>query len=319
MTTTETTRPLGDSGLHVSPLVLGGNVFGWGADEDTSFAVLDAYVAAGGTTIDTADNYSAWVPGNEGGESETVIGRWLAARGRRDDVVICSKVGMGGGRMPVGLTRDLIRSGVEGSLQRLGVDRIDLYYAHQDDPGTPLSETMAAFDELVREGLVGAVAASNYSAARLAEALRVSDEGGLTRFVALQPHLNVIDRGGFDADTEALCAARELGVLAYFGLARGFLSGKYRPDGAVPDSPRAAGVQRDYFTPTGWAALAAVEEIAAAHGATASQVALAWLIGRPHITSAIASSTSPEQVRELMGAVTLTLTAAERARLDAVA
>lgn len=317
--TTNTTRPLGDSGLHVSPLVLGGNVFGWGADEDHSFAVLDAYVAAGGTTIDTADNYSAWVPGNEGGESEAVIGRWLAGRGRRDDVVICTKVGMGGGRMPVGLTRDLIRSGVEGSLQRLGIDRIDLYYAHQDDPDTPLAETMGAFDELVREGLVGAVAASNYSAERLAEALKVSAEGGLTRFVALQPHLNVIDRGGFDAATEELCAAQGLGVLAYFGLARGFLSGKYRPDAEVPATPRAAGVQRDYFTPTGWAALAAVEEIAAAHGATPSQVALSWLIDRPHITSAIASATTPDQIRELMGAVALTLTAEERARLDGVA
>lgn len=319
MTITTITRPLGSSGLRVSPLVLGGNVFGWGADEDASFAVLDAYVAAGGTTVDTADNYSAWVPGNQGGESEALIGRWLRSRGRRDDLVIATKVGMGGGRMPRGLGRDQIRAGIEGSLERLGIDRVDVYYAHEDDLDTPLEETVRALDEIVREGLVTAVAASNYPAPRLAEALRIARREGLNGFVALQPHFNLIDRAGFEGEVEAVCRDNGLGVLAYFGLARGFLTGKYRPGGAVPAGPRAAGVQRDYFTPAGWAALAAVEEVAAAHAASPAQVALAWLMGRPGITSAIASATTPAQVRELMGAVALELSPEARERLDGVA
>ncbi len=310
-------REFGTTGLHVAPLCLGGNVFGWSADEEASFAVLDAYVAAGGNFIDSANIYSGWVPGNEGGESEAIIGRWLADRGRPDDLVIATKVGMAGGRFPKGLTRDHIRAGVEGSLERLGVERIDLYYAHEDDADTPLTETMAAFDELVREGLVSAVAASNYPAPRLAEALRVSDEGGFTRFGGLQPHFNLLDREGYAADAEGLCRDEGLGVAPYFALARGFLAGKYRPGAELPRTPRAAGVERDYLNDRGWRVLAEVESIAAAHDATPAQVSLAWLMARPGVTCPIASATGPEQVRELATAADITLSQDEYDRLDA--
>jgi aryl-alcohol dehydrogenase (NADP+) len=301
----------------VHPLCLGGNVFGWSADEDASHAVLDAYVAAGGNFIDTANNYSGWVPGNRGGESESVLGRWIAARGGHDDLVLATKVGMAAGEMPKGLTRDHIRRGIEGSLARLGVDRVDLYYAHEDDEGTPLAETVAAFDELVREGLVGAVGASNYSAPRLAEALRVADEGGLARFAVLQPHLNLIDRDGFDAALAGVCRDGGLAVAPYFGLARGYLAGKYRPGAAVPDTPRAAGVLRDYSTPRAAAVLAAVDEVAAAHDATPAQVSLAWLMAVEGVAAALASATRPEQVRELVGAADLALSDGEVAALTA--
>jgi aryl-alcohol dehydrogenase-like predicted oxidoreductase len=313
-------RPFGDSGLALSPLCLGGNVFGWGADEEASAAVLDAYVETGGNVIDSADVYSAWVPGNTGGESEAIVGRWLAARASADEVVVATKVGMAGGPdQPKGLGRDLIRRRVEASLGRLGVDRVALLYAHEDDPATPLVETMAAFDELVREGLVGAVAASNYPVGRLAEALEVSAREGLVRFEGYQPPLNLLDRGGWDGAMQDLCRREGLGVATYFGLARGFLTGKYRPGAPLPDSPRAAGVARTYMDARGFAALEAVDAVAAAHEASPAQVALAWVMAQPGVTCAIASATTPEQVRELAGATRLRLGDEELARLDAVA
>ena len=226
----DTRRPFGRSPLRLSTLCLGGNVFGWSADEDASFAVLDAYVAAGGNVIDSADIYSAWVPGNAGGESERIVGRWLASRDVPADVVVATKVGMAGGPdQPKGLTRDGVLRRAEASLQRLGVDRIPLYYAHEDDPGTPLEETLRAFDELVGQGVVGTIAASNYPVARLREAMEISAREGLVRFEGYQPPLNVLDRGRLRRRGAGRSAPREdLGVAAYFALARGFLTGKYR-------------------------------------------------------------------------------------------
>ena len=231
-------RELGRSGLHVAPLCLGGNVFGWGADEEASAAVLDAYVAAGGNAVDSANVYSAWVPGNRGGESEEIIGRWLAGRADREDLVIATKVGMAGGPgQPKGLTREIILRGAEESLHRLQVDRIDLFYAHEDDPETPLEETLGAFDELVRQGLVRAIGASNYPAERLTEALRLSEQRGLARFEALQPPYNLVDRGGYEGELQEICLAENLGVATYFSLARGFLSGTGRRPGPAPRTP----------------------------------------------------------------------------------
>lgn len=291
-------------------------MFGWTCDQDASFAVLDAYVAAGGNFIDTADVYSAWVPGNSGGESEAIIGRWMAARGNRDDLIIATKVGMQGGPdQPKGLDRERI---AEASLGRLATDRIDLYYAHEDDADTPLEETMAAFDELVREGSVRTVAASNYSAERLSEALAASADAGLVRYEGLQPCFNLLERADYEGASEDVCREHRLGVAPYFTLARGFLTGKYRPGAALPNTPRAAGISREYLNDRGWAVLAAVDEVAAVHGATPAQVSLAWLMQRPGITSPIASATTPEQVAEIMGAVDLALTPQEMALLDSV-
>ena len=300
----------------MAPLCLGGNAFGWGADEEASAAVLDAYVAAGGNAIDSANIYSWWAPGNRGGESETIIGRWLAGRTDRDDLVIATKVGMAGGPgQPKGLTREIVLRGAEESLRRLRVDHIDLYYAHEDDPGTPLEETLGAFDELVRQGLVRAIAASNYPAERLAEALRLSEERGLARFEALQPPYNLVDREGYEGELQELCLSEDLGVATYFSLARGFLSGKYRPDRPLPDSPRAAGVARDFMNDRGLAVLETLDRVAEGHGASPAQVALAWVVARPGVTCAIASATTSDQARELMGAVDLELSDDEVAAL----
>lgn len=314
-------RPFGRSGLEISPLTLGGNVFGWSADEEASFAVLDAYVAGGGNVIDSANTYSWWAPGNRGGESEAIIGRWLAGRDDRDDLVIVSKVGMAGGAQPKGLTRDLVLRAAEGSLRRLGVERIDLYYAHEDDPDTPLEETLGAFDELVRQGLVRAIAASNYPTARLAEALTLSERTGLARFEGLQSRFNLLDRDHLDAPARELCRARGLGVASYYSLARGFLTGKYRRDRPAPDSPRAPAVAGDYLDDRGFAALETLDAIAAAHGdrTTTAQVALAWIMAQPGITSAVASATSTRQVDDLLGALALRLSDREMATLDALA
>jgi aryl-alcohol dehydrogenase-like predicted oxidoreductase len=311
-------RPFGGSGLRLSPLCLGGNVFGWTAGEDAAFAVLDAYVGAGGNVIDSANISSWWGAGNRGGESETILGRWIAGRGGHDDVVIATKVGMAGGPdQPKGLTRDKIRRGAEESLARLGIDRIDLYYAHEDDEDTDLAETMAAFDELVREGLVGTVAASNYPPERLAEALAVSAREGLVRFEGIQPPYNLLQRDGLEGRTLDVCREHGLGVASYVSLARGFLTGKYRPGARLPASPRSGGVAADFLNDRGVAVLAAVDEVAEAHAATPAQVSLAWVMAQPGITSAIASATTPEQMRELAGAMDLELAAEEMDRLDA--
>lgn len=309
-------RPLGGTGLEVSPICLGGNVFGWGADEEASFAVLDAWVAAGGDFVDTANMYSGWIPGNEGGESERIIGRWMADRGTRDRVVLATKVGMAAGVMPKGLTRDHVRRGIEGSLARLGTDRVELYYAHEDDADTPLEETLAAFQELVDEGLVGAVAVSNYPAERLREAVALGDRDGLARFAVLQAHYNLVDRA-YEDDLGGVVESTGLAVLPYFALARGFLAGKYRPGAPLPDSVRAPGVERDYLNPRGFAILEAVEAVAAARGATAAQVSLAWLMAQPHVVAPVVSATTPAQLDELAGAASLTLDAAEVAALSA--
>lgn len=300
---------IADTELDVFPLCLGGNVFGWTADEDASVAVLDAYTHAGGNFIDTADLYA-------GTESERIIGRWLARRGRRDDVVIATKVGMAAGA--ANLAPDTIRTAAEASLRRLGVDHIDLYYAHQDDPNTPIEETLAAFDELVRAGKVRYIAASNFDAPRLAQALKISEGEGLARYVALQPHYNLLERGAYEGELADLCARENLGVMPYFGLAKGFLTGKYRPGGAEGDSPRAARA-REYLTDRGVATLGVLDEVAAAHDTTVAAVALAWLAAQPTVVAPIASARTPEQLADLLPMASLRLTDAELVRLTSTA
>ncbi len=303
---------IGTTALDVFPLCLGGNVFGWTADEAQSFAVLDAYAAAGGNFVDTADVYSAWVPGHSGGESETILGRWMAARGNRDRIVVATKVGMLAGL--TGLSPKTIRAAAEASLRRLRTDRIDLYYAHRDDPGTPLEETLAAFDALVREGKVRHVAASNYAAPRLAEALSISRRSGLASFVALQPNYNLVHRDEYEGDLAALCAREGLACFPYYALASGFLSGKYRP-GAKVESARAGGASK-HLDAKGVRVLAALDAVAAGRGTAVSTVALAWLLDRPAVVAPIASARTPEQLAELLPAVSLRLTADEMRRLS---
>src|SRR3954451_17164110 len=268
-------RTLGSTGLDVSTLCLGTKVFGWTADEAASHAILDAYVAGGGTFIDTADSYSSWIDGNQGGESETIIGTWLARNPqRRDDLVIATKVS----RLAphTGLSRTAILGAVDASLQRLQTDRIDLYWAHFDDPDTPLAETLGAFGELLQSGKVRAIGASNYDAPRLAEALALGDREDLPRFTALSPHYNLVEREPYERDLAPLVARYELAVVPYFGLASGFLTGKYRSGGAPVDSPRAGGAAK-YLDDGGAGKLEALDAVAAAHDTTVAAVALAWL------------------------------------------
>jgi aryl-alcohol dehydrogenase-like predicted oxidoreductase len=312
-------RPLGGSGLKVAPLAFGGNVFGWTADEATSFALLDAFVDAGFNLVDTADVYSRWVPGHSGGESETIIGRWLQHSGKRDRIVLATKVGkpMGdeaSGRS--GLSRRWIRQAVEDSLRRLQTDRIDLYQSHDDDAATPMEETLAAFAELIQEGKVRAIGASNFSAPRLAEALATSARLGLPRYESLQPLFNLADRAPYEAELQPLCVAEGLGVINFFGLARGFLTGKYRSEADLGKSPRGAGV-KGYLNPRGLRILAALDEVAQRLNATLAQVALAWQMAQPGITAPIASATSLAQFAELAAAARLTLSAECQQRLDA--
>jgi aryl-alcohol dehydrogenase-like predicted oxidoreductase len=296
---------IADTDLDVFPLCLGGNVFGWTADEAASFAVLDAYAEAGGNVVDTADLYA-------GGESEKIIGRWLARRGRRDDIVIATKVGMAPGR--ANLRAATIRAAAEESLRDLGVDHIDLYYAHRDDPDTPLEETLTAFDALVREGKVRHIAASNYDAPRLAEALKISDSEGLARYVALQPEYNLVARDSFEGDLAGLCVRENIGVLPYFGLARGFLTGKYRPGGPEGGSPRAERA-REHLDDRGLAVLAALDDVAAAHDTTLAAVALAWLLAHPTVVAPIASARHTGQLADLLPVADLRLTPDEVDRL----
>jgi aryl-alcohol dehydrogenase-like predicted oxidoreductase len=295
-----------DTELDVFPLCLGGNVFGRTADEEASFAVLDAYAEASGNFIDTADGYA-------GGESEKIVGRWLARRGRRDDMVIATKVGM---RAPdrANLKAETIRAAVDDSLKSLGVDHIDLYYAHRDDLGTPIEESLAAFDDLVRAGKVRHIAASNYEAPRLASALEISETEGLARYVALQPHYNLVVRESFEGDIADLCAAKNLAVMPYFGLAQGFLTGKYRPGGPEVDSTRSERALK-YMDDRGVAVLGVLDEVAAAHDTTLAAVALAWLLAQPTVASPIASARTTEQLAELLPVVDLRLTADEVDRL----
>jgi aryl-alcohol dehydrogenase-like predicted oxidoreductase len=302
-------RKLGRTGLKVAALCLGGNTFGWTTDQAASEAVLDAYLEAGGNFIDTADIYARWAPGNTGGESETVLGKWSKGRGTRQAVVIATKVmgPMGPGPNDTGLSRGHIMDAVEGSLRRLQTDYIDLYQAHWDDRETPLDETLRAFDDLVRQGKVRYIGASNYHAWRLTRALWESDRRGYVRYEAIQPKYNLVFRDEYERELEPLCLEQEIGVITYSSLGSGFLSGKYRPAGSLPDTARAAGVQKNYMTDRGFRVLAAIEDAAQKAGATPSQVALAWIIQRRGITSAIASATSVHQLRELLGAVELQL------------
>lgn len=304
---------MGNTDLDVFPLCLGGNVFGWTLDEERSFEVLDAYVEAGGNFIDTADSYGRQGPGGAG-ESERIIGRWIAARGNRKRLVIATKVGISLER--AGLAEATIRRGVEDSLERLQIDSVDLYYAHKDDPDTPLEETLGAFGALVDEGKIRHAAASNYSASRLREALRIGEREGMASYVALQPHYNLMERGEYEGELADICARNGLACVPYFGLARGFLTGKYRRGGDQVDSPRAAGVRESYFNERGFAVLDALDEIAAAHGTTVAAVALAWLVVQPTVVAPIASATSPEQLAELLPSAELELSATEIERLN---
>ncbi|WP_031067367.1 aldo/keto reductase [Streptomyces sp. NRRL WC-3742] len=304
---------LGASDLSVSPLSLGGNVFGWTADQQQSFAVLDAYTAAGGNFVDTADVYSAWAPGNAGGESETVIGDWLRSRGRRDDVVIATKVGMHPEAR--GLSAANIKASAEGSLRRLGVEHIDLYYTHRDDE-TPVEEFVTALDELVREGKVRAVAASNISAERLAEALAFSEREGLAAYVAVQPHYNLVSRAIFEGPLAEVVARHGLATVPYYALASGFLTGKYRPGGPDVTSARAEGAARYLAEPRGPKVLDALDAVAAEHGVELATVALAWLTARPTVAAPIASARTVEQLPPLLAAAALELTPAQTALLD---
>ncbi len=305
-------RKLGSSGLEVFPLALGGNVFGWTADQDTSFAVLDAYTAAGGNFIDTADSYSAWVDGNGGGESETVLGKWLASRGNRDDVVLATKVSQHP-EYP-GLSAANIKAAADASLRRLGTDHIDLYYTHFDKPEVPVEEIIGALDELVRAGKVRHIAASNISAERLAASLEFSDREGLARYVALQPHYNLVSRDTYEGELSGLAERAGLAAVPYYALASGFLTGKYRPGTAV-DSPRAGGAAKHLETERGRRVLAALDEIAEAHGVPVATVALAWLAGRPTVAAPIASARTVEQLPALLGVAELDLTQDEAERL----
>ncbi|MCW2567908.1 MAG: alcohol dehydrogenase [Mycobacterium sp.] len=305
-------RKLGTTDLQVFPLALGGNVFGWTADEETSFAVLDAYTAAGGNFVDTADVYSAWVDGNSGGESETIIGHWLARRGRRDDLVIATKVSQHPDAK--GLSRASIRRGVDASLRRLQTDHIDLYYAHYDDADTPLEETVAALGELVTEGKVRYVAASNYTADRLEHALKIADAGGLPRYAAIQSHHNLVHRGEYEGALADLAAREGLAAVPYYALASGFLTGKYRDGTTDSGSPRAEGAAK-YLDDRGRRVLAALDEVAAAHGVAVATVALGWLAAQPTVVAPIASARTVEQLPDLVAVAELELTAAELDRL----
>jgi aryl-alcohol dehydrogenase-like predicted oxidoreductase len=312
-------RKLGRTGLKVAALCLGGNTFGWTTDQQASEAVLDAYMEAGGNFIDTADVYSRWVPGNKGGESETALGIWLAARRNRASVVLATKVcgPMGPGPNDAGLSRQHIVQGVEASLKRLQTDYIDLYQAHWDDKDTPLDETLRAFDDLVRQGKVRYIGSSNYVAHRLTRALWESDRRGLVRYECLQPKYNLVFRDEYERELEPLCLEQQVGVIPYSSLGSGFLSGKYRAEGALPSTARAAGVQKAYMTPRGFAVLAAVEKVAAGLGVTPTQVAISWLAHRPGITAPIASATTVTQLKELLAGVALKLDGEARQALDA--
>jgi aryl-alcohol dehydrogenase (NADP+) len=300
---------LGNTDLDVFQLCLGGNVFGWTIDEERSFEVLDAYVQGGGNFIDTADIYGRRGPDGPGG-SERIIGRWVAARENRAQLVIATKVGASGG-----LSEASINRAVEGSLERLGIEQIDLYYAHQDDPETPLEETLGTFQRLIDRGAIRHAAASNYGAERLTEALELGEREGMASYVALQPHYNLLERAEYETELRPVCERYGLACVPYFGLARGFLTGKYRVGGEEVSSPRAAGVRESYFNERAFAVLAALDEVAAAHGASVAAVALAWLLAQPTVVAPIASATSAGQLAELLPATRLELSAAELGRL----
>jgi aryl-alcohol dehydrogenase-like predicted oxidoreductase len=305
-------RKLGSSDLEVFPLSLGGNVFGWTADQDQSFAVLDAYAAAGGNFIDTADVYSAWIEGNSGGESETIIGKWLQARGNRADVVVATKVSQHPEYQ--GLSAANIKAAADASLRRLGTDHIDLYYTHFDRPEVPVEEIIGALDELVKAGKVRHIAASNISAERLRESLEFSDREGLARYVALQPHYNLVSRETYEGELQDVAAHAGLAAVPYYALASGFLTGKYRP-GTTVDSARASGAAKHLDSERGRRVLTALDDIAAAHEAPVATIALAWLAAQPTVAAPLASARTVEQLPALLGVADLRLTEEELGRL----
>lgn len=309
-------RTLGNSPLSITPLVLGGNVFGWSADEKRSFAVLDAFVEAGGNLIDTADSYSAWVPGNRGGESETIIGKWLQHSGKRAQVLIATKVGKWSRQE--GLSPTNLQQAVEGSLRRLQTDHIDLYQAHEDDASVLLVDTLSGFARLIEQGKVRVIGASNFSATRLADALAVSRANHLPRYETLQPLYNLAERAAYESKLEPLARAENLGVITYYSLASGFLTGKYRSMADLAQSTARGNAVSSYMDARGLHMLATLDRVAAAHRASVAQIALAWLLARPGVTAPIASATSVAQLHDLFGALTLTLEPAEITELDAV-
>lgn len=312
----QSTRQLGDTGIAVPVLTFGGNVFGWTVDEKTSFSLLDALVEKGLWFIDTADVYSRWAPGNQGGESETIIGNWLKKTGKRDSIVLATKVGMEMSPDKTGLKPQYIRQAVEDSLRRLQTDYIDLYQAHRDDQDTPLADTLAAFDSLIKEGKVRAIGASNYSAERLQEALNISEQQGLASYETLQPEYNLYDRQGYESGLEAVAVEHGLGVINYYSLASGFLSGKYRSAADASKSARGQGVVEKYLNPRGLRILDALDTVAASHQVSPTQVALAWQIARPSITAPIVSATSLSQIDDLVQATQLRLSTTEREELS---
>lgn len=302
-------RELGRSGIQVPMLAFGGNVFGWTANEATSFSLLDALMDHQLNFIDTADMYSNWVPGNHGGESETVIGNWLKKSGKREQVIIATKVGKPMGEGKQGLSPRYIQQAVEDSLRRLQTDYIDLYQSHDDDRDTPLAETLAAFDALIKAGKVRAIGASNYQADRLEEALQVSVQQGLARYETLQPEYNLYARAGYETALESVAQQHGLGVINFFALASGFLTGKYRNEQDMGKSPRGDTIVARYLNPRGFRILAALDRVAAKHQATPAQISLAWLMARPSITAPIVSATSLKQLDEVVGAIHMRLEA----------
>ncbi|UGY08816.1 aldo/keto reductase [Phyllobacterium pellucidum] len=308
-------RRLGRTGLSIAPLVFGGNVFGWTADKKASFDLLDRFVDAGFNAVDTADAYSRWVSGNEGGESETIIGEWMKSRKNRNKVVIITKVGSDMGQGKKDLSAAYIARAAEASLRRLQVGAIDLYLSHWPDPETPYEETLGAHAQLLKAGKVKSIGASNLDAQQLRAALDVSRETGLPRYDVLQPEYNLYDRKSYDGALRDLCIAEDIGVITYFSLARGFLSGKYRSEADLGKSARGGGI-KDYLNPRGFRILAALDDIAAKHKAKPAEIALAWIMQREGVTAPIASATSLEQLDSLIKAASLNLSAEDVAELD---
>ncbi|RWC28997.1 MAG: aldo/keto reductase [Mesorhizobium sp.] len=308
-------RRLGRTDLSIAPLVLGGNVFGWTADEKTSFDLLDRFVGAGFNAVDTADSYSRWVSGHEGGESETIIGKWMKDRGNRDKVVVITKVGSDMGQGHKDLSAAYIERAVDASLKRLQTESIDLYLSHWPDPTTPYEETLGAYEKLLAKGKIRYAGCSNLDAAQLRAALDVASLRSLPRYEVLQPEYNLYDSSSFDGPLRDLCVAEDIGVITYFSLAKGFLSGKYRSEADLGQSPRGGGV-KDYLNARGMRILTALDAVSARHSAKQAEVALAWVIARPSVTAPIASATKPEQMDSLIKAASLKLTADDMAELD---
>jgi aryl-alcohol dehydrogenase-like predicted oxidoreductase len=309
-------RQLGQSSLHVYPITFGGNVFGWTADEKTSFSLLDGFVGAGFNFIDTADVYSRWHPGNTGGESEVIIGNWLKARGGREKIVLATKLGIEMAPGKKGLSRKYMMQAVEDSLRRLQTDYIDLYQSHRDDPETPIEETLSAYADLIKQGKVREVGASNFSAERMAESLKISTEKGLPRYQSLQPQYSLVERTEFEGPLEELCLREKIGVIGYYSLASGFLTGKYRSKADMEGRLRGARVEK-YLNDYGFGVVAALDDVAKRYNVKPGQVAIAWLIARPSVTAPIASATNLEQLKELMGAAEVRLDAAAIQQIDA--